>query len=199
MDKREAIILTAQHLFAKYSPHKTTVEEIIRLAQVAKGTFYKHFPNKDELFLEVARKEAADFITAVHTAIAAEESAREKLKAYWLTAARKIAELKNYQGITEDTFPAILPQLIEIKDRMQEQGKRFLREILEHGNHRGELAVEDVEGTASTLLFGIGIDDFQKMKYLEGIPVDIDQIVDNLVEIIFFGLAAPGTGRNAQV
>ncbi len=51
---REKIIAAAMRLFAKKGFDKTTVEEIVAEAGVAKGTFYLYFKSKDDLIKEIA-------------------------------------------------------------------------------------------------------------------------------------------------
>ncbi len=51
---REKIVSAAIELFAKKGFDKTTVDEIVNRAGVAKGTFYLYFKSKDDLVKEVA-------------------------------------------------------------------------------------------------------------------------------------------------
>lgn len=50
--KREDILITAGKLFNKYGFVNVGVDRIISESQVAKMTFYKHFPSKDNLMEE---------------------------------------------------------------------------------------------------------------------------------------------------
>jgi len=51
---REKLIRAAVELFAKKGFEKTTVDEIVAKAGVAKGTFYLYFKSKDDLIKELA-------------------------------------------------------------------------------------------------------------------------------------------------
>ncbi|WP_456423539.1 TetR/AcrR family transcriptional regulator [Thermococcus sp.] len=51
---RERLIESAMELFAKKGFDKTTVDEIVAKAGVAKGTFYLYFKSKDDLIKELA-------------------------------------------------------------------------------------------------------------------------------------------------
>ena len=46
---RERILKTASDLFYRFSIHTVGIDRIIAESGVAKMTFYKHFPSKDEL------------------------------------------------------------------------------------------------------------------------------------------------------
>ena len=54
----EAVLTAAKKVFARYGPRKTSLDEIARMARVAKGTIYNYFGSKDRVYLEVLRKEA---------------------------------------------------------------------------------------------------------------------------------------------
>jgi AcrR family transcriptional regulator len=51
---REKIVTAAMELFARKGFDKTTVDEIVARAGVAKGTFYLYFKSKDDLIKELA-------------------------------------------------------------------------------------------------------------------------------------------------
>ncbi|HEX2284180.1 MAG TPA: TetR/AcrR family transcriptional regulator [Mycobacterium sp.] len=48
---RERILATADTLFSRRGVHKVGVDELISSSGVAKATFYRHFPSKDDLVL----------------------------------------------------------------------------------------------------------------------------------------------------
>lgn len=60
MDKKEEIISSAIKLFSKYWPKKTSIDEIIKEAQVGKGTFYLYFKNKEDLYKKIIDNEFID-------------------------------------------------------------------------------------------------------------------------------------------
>ena len=55
--KQELIIEVAQKLFARYGFKKTTIDEIARLAHIAKGGIYYYFDSKEDIFRAVLEKE----------------------------------------------------------------------------------------------------------------------------------------------
>jgi AcrR family transcriptional regulator len=52
-EKRERIRKAAFRAFRDNGYHETTVDEICRRAGISKGSFYWHFPSKQEIFLEI--------------------------------------------------------------------------------------------------------------------------------------------------
>jgi AcrR family transcriptional regulator len=69
-ERRQQLLEAARTLFAEKGYHDTTVDDITRAADVAKGTFYLYFSEKREIYLEVIRsfltviKEFVDLVTA---------------------------------------------------------------------------------------------------------------------------------------
>ena len=51
-DPRVRILEAADHLFYKEGVRATGTEKIMSLSEVAKATFYRHFPSKDDLVIE---------------------------------------------------------------------------------------------------------------------------------------------------
>ena len=56
LSKEQRIIAAAEQVFAKHGFEKCTVDEIIALADVGKGTLYKYFGNKEQLFYYLVQK-----------------------------------------------------------------------------------------------------------------------------------------------
>lgn len=52
-DKKKQIIQAAIHLFARNDYHSTSIQDIVQLAGVAKGSFYLHFRHKEDLLLAI--------------------------------------------------------------------------------------------------------------------------------------------------
>jgi AcrR family transcriptional regulator len=56
-DTKRRLVQAAAQLFAQKGYHDTTVDEIARLAGVAKGTFFVHFPTKDAVITVLMRRQ----------------------------------------------------------------------------------------------------------------------------------------------
>ena len=68
-ERRQQMLDAARKLFAERGYHDTTVDDITRAADVAKGTFYLYFSEKREIYVEVIRsfldliKDFVDLVT----------------------------------------------------------------------------------------------------------------------------------------
>ena len=80
-DKR--ILQAAEEVFSRHGYEKATLDEIIALADVGKGTVYKYFGNKEQLFYKLVADKNTPFVKRLAQAVAGEDSFEEKLKRYF--------------------------------------------------------------------------------------------------------------------
>lgn len=184
--KRENILLTAQRLFARFGLRKTTVEEIIRLTRIAKGTFYKYFPDKEVLFLEVVEKESASLISAIREAVSLCSNSQEKMKAYLKTKACKIADLVNFYQVTREGIDEYWPRIDKIREKYLSEERKIVREVLTDGINSGEMEIADPELTAYAVV--IAVKGLESKWMLENSPMELEEGVDLLLHILFRGI-----------
>jgi len=61
LNKSERILLAAEAIFAEYSFTKAKITQIAKAADVAEGTVYEHYTNKEDLLLSIPRKRFDQF------------------------------------------------------------------------------------------------------------------------------------------
>lgn len=141
----------AAELFAERGYDATTVEAIAARADVAKATFFNHFPRKDALLRAIAE----DLL----------ESVREELDAAASSRSGGIDQLRHLfhtvAGIAEANPALYRTMVIEnmrtfwdrgCEDQTEAEFRRLSRSLLQRAVDRGELDVEvDVELGASLL------------------------------------------------
>ncbi|HBN08221.1 MAG TPA: hypothetical protein DD435_06125 [Cyanobacteria bacterium UBA8530] len=67
--RRESLVQAAIALFREKGLHATRVDDIVRKAGVAKGTFYLYFQSKDDVLTAVAEKLVDEMVERVQTAV----------------------------------------------------------------------------------------------------------------------------------
>ena len=184
--KKQNIIITAQRLFGRFGLKKTTVEEIIRLAKIAKGTFYKYFPDKETLFLEVVEKESVSLISAVHEAVAQAPTSQEKMKSYLITKACKIAELANFYQVTREKIDEYWPRIEGVREKYLGEEQKIVHQILLDGISRGELEIADPELTAYVIV--IAIKGLESTWMIKSSPIELEEGIELLLDILFKGI-----------
>ncbi len=188
MDKRETILLAGQRLFGRFGLHKTTIEEIIRLAQTAKGTFYKYFPDKEALFREIVDKESGNLVEAIRTAVSEAASSKEKMRAYMLTKAETIQDLANLYQVTRETVDEFWPQISGVREEYFLEEQKVVHEILADGVERGELAVDPVDLTAYAIV--IAVRGLEMPWMFETSRMELEKGVNVLIDMLFDGIRA---------
>lgn len=100
--KYRQIIEAAVEIIAQNGFHASQVSKIAKKANVADGTIYLYFKNKEDILISVFREKMGTFITKTLEAIKEDVTAREKL----LTLIRM-----HYKQLAEEPYLAIVTQL----------------------------------------------------------------------------------------
>ena len=74
------IVTTAKDLFWKHGFKRVTVEEICTRSNVSKMTFYKYFPNKTELAIQIIKNMFDENIKKINELMLSDISFEEKMK-----------------------------------------------------------------------------------------------------------------------
>ncbi|MFI8145486.1 TetR/AcrR family transcriptional regulator [Acinetobacter sp. ABJ_C5_2] len=82
--KREIILSTATQLFIHESYIGVGIDRIIAESNIAKATFYKHFPSKEQLVVACLKELKLDIQIAVEEHISARSEPLEKLEQLYL-------------------------------------------------------------------------------------------------------------------
>lgn len=138
--KRAAILDAALKLFSQYGYRRTSIDDIAREAEIAKGTVYLSFKSKEEIFRGLSRSLIQRMDADVEVARAAGGSIEERL----------VAALEAKFGFLFETVfrSAHAAELMDSKNRLSadlfaQSGRRYmkvLREMIEEATRNGELA-----------------------------------------------------------
>jgi AcrR family transcriptional regulator len=163
--RRAEILNAANALFQTRGFADTTVEEIVRSAGVAKGTFYYYFRTKEDV-LEAHARTLVEAMAERSRAIAQDPSLGPADKiAAMLAEQRRLAEVNS--GVVDDLHR---PENRELHDRSNIETVRILgpifAEVVEEGKRAGIFDVKDALSTVqfvmagSLFLFGEGVFDW---------------------------------------
>lgn len=81
-EKKIKIFEAARHIFSKNGYENTTMVEIARAAEVATGTIYEYFANKEDLFFAVAAERYEAFAEELAIHLAGLKCAFNKIRKY---------------------------------------------------------------------------------------------------------------------
>jgi len=79
--KRTAIMQAAVRVFAEKGYHSAKVRDIVAVADVAVGTFYFYFPDKETLFVHLYEETAEFLLRALEQAVRGRATLQKKIKA----------------------------------------------------------------------------------------------------------------------
>jgi AcrR family transcriptional regulator len=151
----DKILAAAARLFATHRFHEARMEDIAAAAEVGKGTLYRYFRDKEELYLALLARAAEAILGKLHAAVQHPGSPREKLVAV-------VASLIGYF----DEQPHLL-DVIQHAEAMQKPGQEFpwqktrsktmatVRDLFESAHQEGDFAISDPDTAALMLLGGL--------------------------------------------
>jgi len=92
--KEQRIMEAAEQVFSHKGYIQATLDEIIKIADTGKGTVYKYYNNKANLFYTLVKEKNAPFVEELQAIENSQLSFTEKLRKYYLTVLRFIE--RNY-------------------------------------------------------------------------------------------------------
>ncbi len=194
-DKEQRIQAAALELFIQHGVHKTTVEQIARLADVGKGTIYLFFETKEHIFASLVRKKADELLRRLRANLRKENTAKQKLRIFALTRFQYISNEIAAHGLDGDILLEIRELAEKIRGEYEFAELTLLEGILEEGELSGEIIIGDIPLTALTIAATFNALDTPWI--FEGREVRLEEKIDTLIEILFTGIGA--TPKNSDL
>ncbi|PTX59318.1 TetR family transcriptional regulator [Melghirimyces profundicolus] len=153
-EKYEAIIDAAIRVIAQYGYHQAQVSKIAREANVADGTIYLYFENKDDVLISLFNEKMGAFISDVEKTLSEVPSPVDQLRELirlhfeYLEADHQLAivtqiELRQSNPVVRKEIGLILKRYLKVIDRVIQAG-------VEQGVFREDFDVI----TARRMIFG---------------------------------------------
>lgn len=102
---RETIISVADKLFGRFGFHKTSMDEIAKIARKAKGSLYYHFSGKEELFTAVVASEIDNLKTQLSVIVNDKTlKADKKINRYLIKRMKVLNSAANYHETLKADF-----------------------------------------------------------------------------------------------
>ncbi len=193
--KREAILEAAARVFAERGFGDTDVQVIADAAGVGKGTVYRHFGNKQDLFLAAADDGMKRFETLVYQVLEKTEEPAEIIRQAALTYAEFFHNHPQYLELIllqRAEFRGSIPDT-HLVYRTKNRGafEEIYRKGVEAGSFR-DLEIDEVHNMLGNLLFGTVV-----TARLEGCSWEqLRRSVSYLIEIVFRGILSETAQRS---
>ncbi len=194
-DKKIIILKAASALFVKYGYTKTALDDIAKEAHIGKGTIYYHFPDKEELFVEVVQVFVDEFFEQLSNLIEAEKTFVGKFTVYLQTPIKLLSE--HVPLLSEALNSLSLTHQSKINVFRRENKERIsglLMEILDFGEQQGILSDDLPKDRFADIVndwFLLGDENIavvDKQKLIKRIERDQEWII----KIIFNGILKRG-------
>lgn len=196
-ERKEAILNCAKRLFSNQGYYQTHISDIIKEAQIARGTVYQYFNNKDDIFITIvdtfyARwKDMVSFELAKinYTTISAKDYFRHRIR-QTLVFLSKDSDLCNIALRMGIGLPDKVSQTI---NRFEKKIMGLIADDLRLGQSQKNVSESiDVEVTATILtgaLLRVAHHYFVKKRKQRGYTKkEIDAITDQFVDVFVLGI-----------
>lgn len=188
-DTKNKILEVAEKLFSRFGFHKTSMDEIAKIARKAKGSLYYHFASKEDLFREVVSKEIHNLENNLSVIIGNNKlKATEKIKLYLIKRMEILNNAASYHETIKADFFEHFDFIDDLRVGLDSWEKNNIKKILLQGIEKGEFAVnEDVDVLIDVFIMvlkGLEIPFFLQNKYEKFSPY-----FDGLSKILIKGLS----------
>lgn len=190
--KREKILRTALALFAKFGYKKTSVDDIANQSDVAKGTVYLYFKNKEDILINVFRGFGQSYFEMMNKKLPKAGDPVETIKTYLHTVVS--FHTKNAQ-LVEMSYERHL-EMEKLTNERTEVGNVFrdivnkdqllLEELLQRGIDSGQLEIKDVHATANTIRKAL--ESIIHPHFLDDHSIEKEHLTATLTDMIINGL-----------
>ncbi|MHC4660777.1 MAG: TetR/AcrR family transcriptional regulator [Planctomycetota bacterium] len=158
VEKRRQIMSAAEKLFTGRRVHEITLDEVARAAKVGKGTIYRYFKDKDDLFFQVVTSGFDELCELLNERVPGNAPFRKQL----LSACRKVTDFFAKRRQLFRMMQAEDGRMHWVKGKMHKswaQRHRKLRNamagIVEKGVAEGEIRGDIPAEVLATFLLGM--------------------------------------------
>ncbi len=196
-DRREEILEAATALFAEDGYSDTVTQRLVEKLQVGKGTLYRYFPSKRDLFLaavdrvmrrqreriDAAIAESADPLQRVSRAIRAH-------LAFFAEHPEFVELLIQERALFKDRKT---PTFYEHRNNNVGKWQEMYRTLIEEGRVR-DIPVERITDVLSDLVYGTMF-----TNYFTGPRKPFEAQAEDILDIVFFGILTEPERRRAKI
>lgn len=170
-------------LFIKYGLKKTSIDDIVQACEISKGTFYKFFHSKEELYFEIFKKEEEVYLHIYESAFASTRNDRERMttliKELWSYFSTNRFLHSFYEREEQDLLIRKISKEV-IQKYTEEQRRKFVH-ILKAKDSINSVNPEIIVG----MIRGVLIMSLSKRSIGEHV---YDEVMHNIIQIIGTGL-----------
>lgn len=185
---RDSILLVAGRLFSRFGFHRTSMDEIAKVARKAKGSLYYHFPSKEDLFREVVSLEFENLKKQLAKVVADESlNVLEKLKKYLILRMEILSQAGNYHETLKADFFEQFVFLDQLRDDLIQWEKQQLKNIVDKGIAEG-IIDSHINTQVAIDVFMLTLQSLEVPFFIQNNYSRYAPYFDDLINIILKGL-----------
>ena len=154
--RRERILAAAKTVFGCRGFDQATIDDIVALASVSKGSIYGHFHDKEDLFYRVVEKMVTDDVTSALSASGSLSSAIQRLDSILDVFFKRVITACECDNLIFEAWASAGRKRSGLSKLLISDHKRWhgvIKGILDEGCERGEFnAGIDTEAAASLIM-----------------------------------------------
>jgi TetR/AcrR family fatty acid metabolism transcriptional regulator len=187
-DKRAKILRSATKVFARNGFYHSKVSEIAREADVADGTIYLYFKNKEDILISIFEESMDDILQLTREEIGTHQDALSKLRRFvhlHMTLMEKnprLAEVIQVELRQSSKF------MKEYKNVKFLEYLQFIAEVIEQGRREGLIHKEVSPAIFKRMLFG-ALDELALQWVLSKKRYSLSEMADQVTDIFMNGIA----------
>ena len=189
-DKHRRIIEAALKVFAKNGFYNSKVSEIAREANVADGTIYLYFENKDDILISLFEEELSNVLDAINGELAKQSDPVRKLERF---AEVHLNLVKDHQALSEIIQVEVRQSSKFMKEYKNEKFLEYLNiisAIIREGQQKGIFRQDIEPGIAKRAFFG-ALDEMSRYWVLSEVrKYSIAKAVQDISSIFLRGMMA---------
>ena len=185
-EKVESILNTAGKMFARYGLRKTSIEEMARVARVAKATIYSYFGNKDQVYLKVLSQEKNEIVARESSWVDQEALPADKLVTFVKAKFKYMRQAKNILNLDREGIENLLPRAESIRNELFECEVDIIHSILKNGMEKSVFHINDFLLTARAIAHALR--GFELNWLIQESEEKVGHYLDELISILFYGL-----------
>lgn len=180
--KREKILQAAVEVFARKGFYQSKVSEIAQAADVADGTIYLYFHNKDDILITLFEEAMTKIINNMQAKISKEKDPRKKMEQFARTHLGLVKKNKALSEVIQVEIRQSSKFMKEYDNRQFAQYLDLISEIIHEGQDQGVFRPDIHPGIVKRAFFG-ALDELSRLWVLTphkkySIPMAAKQISD---------------------
>ncbi|RJO71956.1 MAG: TetR family transcriptional regulator [Myxococcales bacterium] len=188
-DKYQRILDAAIKVFAEHGFYHSKVAEIAKAADVADGTIYLYFKNKDDILISLFEGKMNEIIAQLDSRLVDVRDPLEKIRIY---IAGHFELVRDHHDLAEVITVELRQSTKFMKEYRNVQFTRYLKilaDIIQEGQAGGVVAADVSPATMSRALFGM-MDELALSLVLSGPrkKQSLDKMVEEISAFVLRGL-----------